>query len=64
MYDVLKEIPLIDTHVHRVHPEREPEFGQIAGGYIKGSGQEYHSRCTILYEGSSMSNFQMPTRAC
>lgn len=50
MYDVLKEIPLIDTHVHRVHPEREPEFGQIAGGYIKGSGQEYHSRCTILYE--------------
>ena len=35
MYDVLKEIPLIDTHVHRVHPEREPEFGQIAGGYMK-----------------------------
>lgn len=50
MYDALKEIPLIDTHVHRVHPDREPEFGQIAGGYIKGTGQERHSRCTILYE--------------
>ena len=50
MYDVLKEIPLIDTHVHRVHPDREPEFGQIAGGYIKGRGQEQHARCTILYE--------------
>ena len=50
MYDMLKDIPLIDTHVHRIHPGREPEFGQIAGGYIKGKGQEYHARQTILYE--------------
>lgn len=50
MYEILKEIPLIDTHVHRIHPDREPEFGKIAGGYIDGPGQEYHSRQTILYE--------------
>lgn len=49
MYELLKEIPLIDTHVHRTHPGREPEFGQIAGGYIPGPRQEWHSRQTLLY---------------
>lgn len=49
MYEYLKTIPLIDTHVHRVHPNREPEFGQIGGGYIAGPNQEKHSRQTLLY---------------
>ena len=49
VYDYLKTVPLIDTHVHRVHPSREPEFGQIAGGYIPGPGQEKHARQTLLY---------------
>lgn len=49
MYELLKNIPLIDTHVHRTHPDREPEFGQIAGGYIPGPRQEWHSRQTLLY---------------
>ncbi|MCD2492001.1 amidohydrolase [Lacrimispora sp. NSJ-141] len=50
MYEALKDMPLIDTHVHRVHPDREPEFGKIAGGYIDGPGQDRNSRQTILYE--------------
>ena len=49
MYEYLKTVPLIDTHVHRVHPDHAPEFGQIAGGYIPGPGQEKHARQTILY---------------
>ena len=49
MYEYLKTIPLIDTHVHRVHPDHAPEFGNIAGGYIPGPDQEAHSRQTLLY---------------
>ena len=49
MYEYLKTIPLVDTHVHRLHPDRDPEFGQIAGGYIPGPGQQEHARQTILY---------------
>lgn len=45
----LSQIPLIDTHVHRVHPNRSPELGNLGGGYIPGPKQEYHSRQTILY---------------
>lgn len=45
----LYQIPLIDTHVHRVHPGRAPQWGCLGGGYIPGSGQEAHGRQTILY---------------
>lgn len=45
----LEEIPLIDTHVHRVHPDRSPEWGNLGGGYVAGPDQERHSRQTILY---------------
>lgn len=45
----LNTVPLIDTHVHRVHPNRAVEFGQIAGGYIPGPNQEKHARQTLLY---------------
>lgn len=47
--EFLNSVPLIDTHVHRTHPDREPEFGQIAGGYIPGPNQEKHARQTLLY---------------
>ena len=43
------DIQLIDTHVHRIHPGRAPEFGHIGGGYIDGPLQEYNARQTILY---------------
>ena len=42
-------IPVIDTHVHRVHPDRAPEFGNLGGGYIDGENQAYHGRETLLY---------------
>ena len=42
-------IPVIDTHVHRVHPDRAPEFGNLGGGYIDGENQAYHGRQTLLY---------------
>lgn len=45
----LYEIPLIDTHVHRVHPDRAPGWGSLGGGYIPGPGQEAFGRQTILY---------------
>lgn len=45
----LMEIRLIDTHVHRVHPERSPAFGNLGGGYLPGPGQEEHGRQTVLY---------------
>lgn len=48
-YDKIKEIPLIDTHVHRIHPDRELDFGTIGGGYIQGPNQEMYSRQTIIY---------------
>lgn len=45
----LYQIPLIDTHVHRVHPDRAPQWGNLGGGYIPGPGQENFGRQTILY---------------
>ena len=45
----LYQIPLIDTHVHRVHPNRAPQWGSLGGGYIPGPGQENFGRQTILY---------------
>ena len=45
----LYQIPLIDTHVHRVHPDRAPQWGNLGGGYIQGPGQEAFGRQTILY---------------
>lgn len=47
--DELYQIPLIDTHVHRVHPDRAPQWGSLGGGYIPGPGQEEFGRQTILY---------------
>ena len=47
--EALYQIPLIDTHVHRVHPGRAPQWGNLGGGYIPGPGQEAHGRQTILY---------------
>ncbi|MFR8746729.1 hypothetical protein [Gemmiger formicilis] len=32
----IEKIPLIDTHMHRVHPARAPEWGSLGGGYIPG----------------------------
>lgn len=45
----IEKIPLIDTHMHRVHPARAPEWGSLGGGYIPGPGQERHGRQTVLY---------------
>ena len=45
----LQNIPLIDTHVHRFHPNRCGDFGTVAGGYIPGPDQQIHSRQTLLY---------------
>lgn len=45
----LQGIPLIDTHVHRFHPNRCGDFGTVAGGYIPGPDQRLHSRQTLLY---------------
>lgn len=45
----LYQISLIDTHVHRVHPGRAPQWGSLGGGYIPGPGQEDFGRQTILY---------------
>lgn len=45
----LYQIPLIDTHVHRVHPDRAPDWSCLGGGYIPGPGQEEFGRQTILY---------------
>lgn len=45
----LYQIPLIDTHVHRVHPGRAPDWSCLGGGYIPGPGQEDFGRQTILY---------------
>lgn len=48
-FQEFERIPVIDTHVHRVHPGRAPEFGNLGGGYIDGENQGYHGRQTILY---------------
>lgn len=45
----LYQIPLIDTHVHRVHPDRAPDWSNLGGGYIPGPGQEEFGRQTLLY---------------
>lgn len=45
----LYQIPLIDTHVHRVHPDRAPDWSNLGGGYIPGPGQEKFGRQTLLY---------------
>lgn len=62
----LYQIPLIDTHVHRVHPNRAPQWGSLGGGYIPGPGQEGFGRQTILY-GMVMErlrqHFEMPPEA-
>lgn len=47
--DWLWDIPLIDTHVHRVHPNRTPPLGNLGGGYIPGPQQERFGRGTLLY---------------
>ena len=31
MKDYIENLPLIDTHMHRISHLREPDFGQIAG---------------------------------
>lgn len=46
---MLWEIPMIDTHVHRVHPNRAPELSHLGGGYIDGPGQAENGRQTLLY---------------
>lgn len=48
-FEELQRITIIDTHVHRIHPERAPEWGNLGGGYIPGPGQNIHARQTILY---------------
>lgn len=48
-WNELQDIPLIDTHVHRFHPNRCGDFGTVAGGYIPGPDQQIHSRQTLLY---------------
>jgi len=45
----LYQIPLIDTHVHRVHPDRMPDWSNAGGGYIPGPGQEVFGRQTVMY---------------
>ena len=45
----LYQIPLIDTHVHRVHPNLAPDWSCLGGGYIPGPGQEDFGRQTVLY---------------
>lgn len=45
----LEEIPLMDTHVHRFHPNRAGNFTAVAGGSIAGPDQQEHARQTILY---------------
>ena len=45
----LYQIPLIDTHVHRIHPNRTPQWGNLGGGYIPGPEQDAFGRQTILY---------------
>ena len=42
-------IGLIDTHVHRFHPNRCGGFYTVAGGNIKGPDQDKHGKQTILY---------------
>lgn len=37
----IEKIPLIDTHMHRVHPARAPEWGSLGGGYIPGPCQSF-----------------------
>ena len=49
MKEELYQIPLIDTHVHRVHPNRTPLWGNLGGGYIPGPEQDAFGRQTILY---------------
>lgn len=49
MKDYIENLPLIDTHMHRISHLREPDFGQIAGGVLSGSNQPYHSRQRILF---------------
>lgn len=49
MKEELYQIPLIDTHVHRVHPNRTPQWGNLGGGYIPGPEQDAFGRQTILY---------------
>ena len=49
MKDYIENLPLIDTHMHRISHLREPDFGQIAGGVLSGPNQHYHSRQRILF---------------
>lgn len=44
----LKSIGMIDTHAHRIHPDRAPDLSQV-NCYAPGKGQEIHTRQTILY---------------
>lgn len=44
----LAKIGLIDTHAHRIHPDRAPDLSQV-NCYAPGKGQEKHARETILY---------------
>ena len=47
--EALQSIPMIDTHVHRVHPNRAPDLSQVTC-YIPGPGQAVHTRNTLLFE--------------
>ena len=49
MKDYIASVPLIDTHMHRISYQREPDFGQIAGGSLAGPGQEKHARQRLLF---------------
>ena len=49
MQEFLESVPIIDTHMHRILPEKEPDFGQIAGGSIAGPDQERHARRRVLF---------------
>lgn len=44
----MKSIGMIDTHAHRIHPDRAPDLSQV-NCYAPGKGQEIHTRQTILY---------------
>lgn len=62
----IQSIPLIDTHVHRFHPNRCGDFANVAGGYIPGPDQQIHARQTILYHmiiEKLRSRFAMPQDA-
>lgn len=45
----IMELQAIDTHIHRIHPDRAPLWGNLSGGYIPGPEQEAFSRETLFY---------------